>query len=562
MQPLMFRRSSYSVLAIAVMACALAPASATAGTVQVRSCADAPFGGSDTAWQIVDEGLGGYEAPTAVCPPIGDTVGSDPDHDQIPGRSIWTKLSSGVAVVTGATGELRFSAPSGTTIDAVRIRRDIGKRSDGYRLYGATDAGVALEPSCAIPSGYFTCGIGGYEAGYATFAGLAAHWVAWGFACGDLGYATCSTGSTLHEAWAHLYGAVVTLTDNQPPTGVTSTGTVTTAGWKRGAVDGAISGSDNLGVQKLRWYADGALVSTSADRSCDFSVTVPCPDASGESYALNTAAIADGSHSVQAAVVDPAGNETKGAAFAVQVDNTAPPTPTGLTLSGGGPASEFSARWTAPAADGGSSYVGSAWEACAGGSCTSGSGGLTSASGTLPPGTSTVKVWLIDAAGNGSPVNAASSTITSLPLPAGGGGGGGGGGAGGGSGSGGGGGGSAAPATATATSTPTTTAAPTTVPAAPATRARAALRLTGGTLDARTGRLTLRGVAHAGASGRVAITLTTRGHRTTLHATIRHGHYRLRTRLARDTRRVRVTVRYPGSADVRPGRVTRMITSI
>lgn len=538
---------------------------AVAGTVQIKSCSDAPLGGTDSAWVVVNDNGNGYQEPSRVCPPTGSVVGTDLDHAQILGLSVWTKLSSGVAPASGQRAEIRFSAPAGTVVSAASVRRDIGMRSDGYYVYGRSDTGQLTGETCTRPGGEYGCSIGGYGAGYASFTGLNAGWIAWGFQCGANAFPTCGTGSSLHSAWAHLYGAVVTLTDNQLPTGVVAGGNITTAGWKGGTAAGTISGSDNLGVQKLRWYADGVVVSTSADRSCDFSVTVPCSNASGVSYGLNTTGLGDGSHSVEAAVVDPAGNEAKGTPFTVKLDNTAPPPPIGLHVGGGGGSTAIAMSWSLPAADGASAYVSSAWQACSGGTCSSGTGGLTSASGNLPNATGVyaVKVWLVDAAGNGGPATAATSSV-SYTAPAGSGGGGGGGGGGGAAGGGAGGtttGEPSVPIGPTPTSPgPGLTPTPTPTPV-PAPRAGADLRLTTSRLDRRTGRLVLRGSIDDEASGTVTITVTAKGERRRLQARIRAGHYTAVTRLRKGTRGVRVTVRYGGSSSTMPGRATRTVTS-
>src|SRR3954449_5355221 len=124
---------------------ASAPTIASAGSVQIKSCADAPSGGADSAWQIVNDVPGGYQAPSAVCPPTGTVVGSDPDHNQILGRSIWTQLNGSVIPQAGQIGEIRFAAPTGSAISALSIKRDLGKRGDGYLLYGKTNDGTTLD---------------------------------------------------------------------------------------------------------------------------------------------------------------------------------------------------------------------------------------------------------------------------------------------------------------------------------------------------------------------------------------------------------------------------------
>ncbi|UGS38633.1 hypothetical protein DSM104329_05063 [Capillimicrobium parvum] len=450
---------------------------------------------------------------------------------------------------------MRFTAPSGTTISTVSIKRDLGKQNDGYRLYGKTSDGTTLDETCAIPSGQFVCALGGYGTPAATFSGLNAAWVAWGFACGDLGFQQCTTGSTLHQAWVHIYGSTVTLVDNQVPTSVSAGGAVTAGGWKGGSVGGAISGTDNLGVRNVRWYADGALVSTSADRACDYSVTVPCSNAVGQAYALDTTGLADGTRSIRAAVVDPAGNEAKSAPFDVDVDNTAPTAPENLQVGGGGAAQAISMTWDLPAADGGAPYVSSRWRACNGGTCSSGTGGLTSASGTVPgfSGTYAVDVWLVDQAGNQDIASAARGSVSyTAPAPGGGG-------------SGGGGGGGAQPAKPeppadTGTADPVAVPAPIVPivvapgPVTPPARAPSAnVRVTTATV-AKSGRLLVRGTIARAATGRVSVTYRAtvdgRARSRSTRVRITRGRYAATItipRTWRSARNPRVTVRYAGS---------------
>jgi len=535
-------------------------AAAQGGTVQIKSCGDAPAGGADTAWQIVNDNTAGYEAPTAVCPPTGAAVGTDLDHTQILGRSVWTKLSSGVSPDAGEKAEMRFTAPTGTTITAVNIKRDIGMRSDGYYVYGRTDAGQLTGETCGRPGGEYGCSVGGYGAGYTPFAGLNAAWIAWGFQCGANGFPGCGTGASLHLAWAHVYASTVTLTDDQVPTGVSAGGAITTTGWKRGTVAGTISGSDNLGVQRLRWYADGTLVSTSADRACDFSVAVPCSNASSVSYALNTAGLTDGSRNIQAAVVDPAGNETKGAAFAVQVDNTAPPAPTGLNVAGGGSSTAIDMTWSAPAADGGSPYVSALWQVCSGAICTNGTGSLTAASGNLPnaTGTYTVKAWLVDEAGNADVNRSASTTVSyTAPAPPSG------------VGGGGGGGGGAAPSTPGTPEPGPTTPAPPTVPTTPTTQTtptmpgqpsgpvEAPVKVTTAKVSRKTNKVLVRGSINRLATGRVTITYRAKVHgrwqTKTTRTQLKRGRFSASVRLTRALRTGKsrtLTISYPGSGQV------------
>jgi hypothetical protein len=193
---------------------------------------------------------------------------------------------------------------------------------------------------------------------------------------------------------------------------------------------------------------------------------------------------------------------------------------------------------------------------------------LTSATGSLPAGAATVKVWLVDQAGNGSASNAASSTITYTP-PAGGGGGGGNGGTGGGTG---GGGTATTPVTPGPNPTPDPAPTPTPAPApTPAPRAPTAaepnVAVTTATLARASGRLTLKATADHHLTGRVTVRVRAkvdgRWRTKTLRLPIRRGALRATTRIpsawAREASAVRVTVAWLGSSRFKPATTTRSV---
>jgi hypothetical protein len=101
-----------------------------------------------------------------VCPPNGSQFG---------GLTAWTKLDSGVASTAHAGAQLRFTAPAGTTISQVRLRRDIGTRNDGYYVFRRTDAGQLAGETCAIPIDEFTCVVGGPAAPPGDFSAASTH---------------------------------------------------------------------------------------------------------------------------------------------------------------------------------------------------------------------------------------------------------------------------------------------------------------------------------------------------------------------------------------------------
>jgi hypothetical protein len=526
------------------------------------------LGGADNAWQYRSDNAVGYQQGPTVCPPDGTQFG---------GITAWTKLNSGVAISSGQAAELRFTAPSGTTISRVRIRRDIGTQDDGQYVYGRTDAAQISGETCTIPGGQFTCDVGGPSAAQADFTTAGSSWVSWGFQCGANSFVTCSTGATLHEAWATIYASTVTLTDTQAPTGVSVGGALASGGWKGGTVAATASGADNLGIRTIRWYADGALVGgtgNSTTRACDFSTPVPCSDVSSVATSLNTGALTAGTRSVQLALVDPAGNESKSVAFSVQVDNTAPGAPSGLSVTGGGSSPTFGLAWTDPAAGAGAPLATIRWDACSGASCTSGStpatGGAQRLDGLSLPasGTYVVRVWAIDQAGNGTTANAATGSVTYTAAAGGGGSaGGGGGGSGAGRSSGGGPGATGAPAP-TAPSFPVTPTIPTAPPPTPAPT-NSAVKVTFAAISRRTGILTVRGRLHRRAVGSVTITyrvqVAGRAKTRTITTRVRRGRYRATITLpagwrASRAKGAKVTVRYAGSSSVRASRATVGVT--
>ncbi len=103
--------------------------------------------------------------------------------------------------------------------------------------------------------------------------------------------------------------------------------------WCRHALGYGRLASDSSGVQYARVYVDGTQVAQQAS-SCDFTLPAPCPASSSSQFSLDTRTLSNGSHQIQAAVVDAAGNQTLGSPVQVTVDNTNPSDPTGLQING------------------------------------------------------------------------------------------------------------------------------------------------------------------------------------------------------------------------------------
>ena len=92
---------------------------------------------------------------------------------------------------------------------------------------------------------------------------------------------------------------------------------------------------EGKGPQAARVSVDGAVAAADAwpDATCDFALARPCPDRRGWTRALDTAAYADGVHSVRVSADDGLGNVGT-AERAVTFDNTPPELVAGGTIEG------------------------------------------------------------------------------------------------------------------------------------------------------------------------------------------------------------------------------------
>lgn len=175
----------------------------------------------------------------------------------------------------------------------------------------------------------FTGGAGGCEiSGAATHNGLTTTSLAIELLCEPQPFhlSTCANGFSQHDGRAELGGATVTLNDEQAPQITSVSGPLFAGGQVHGTVSGTINATDNSGVQYARVYADGVQVEQQSP-SCDFARPAPCPLSLSSQVSLDTRTLSDGSHQIQAAVVDVAGNQTLQAPVQINVENAPPPTP-------------------------------------------------------------------------------------------------------------------------------------------------------------------------------------------------------------------------------------------
>jgi hypothetical protein len=530
-------RISMTILATAIAVASAVPA-AEAGTYNVLACDAAP-GAVNNSWTF-ETNDGTHIADSTACPSSGNYSG-------LLARSVLG--SGGIPSAAAAYGQWIVSAPSGTTITRVRLRRWLGMEGgSGWTLYGRQADGTTLPgETCTVQPGFDECNVGGYATD-AFDRTVNTTSIAYGFLCPSTG-SGCITGATIHAARAAIYSAIVTINDpTSPAIGAPTGDLVRASDFHKGTESVTFNGTDALGLSARRLYVDGEQVASDAP-TCDYTRLVPCSNPSAAailSFDLDT--MDDGSHTVQASVVDAAGNETRSALTSIVVDHTAPTVPQGLQV-GARPATNpaFTASWSHPG--GQVAPINAAhWRLCPEGSaagCSTGTTTDTSISGTLPAyGRYTLHVALEDAAANRggeatislvydapAPPTPTPTPPVSTPTPT--------------------------PPTATATPpSATPTPAPTVTPT-PTPRANPRLTVTSATLKRSTRTVSASGITAASATGKVRIKLTYRvgakSRSKSLSATLKRGRFTARTRLsssdARRATKLSVSVTYTGNSN-------------
>jgi hypothetical protein len=337
-------------------------------------------------------------------------------------------LALATAVPNGDAAGWRFTAPSGDAISAISMDRDLYFGSGaGWAPEVVDGSGTPLAGElCVFSMASSSCEIDGSV----VHGGLNTPALAIQLACDSapFGQGACTTGLAIHHARAELNSATVTVTDNQPPLiSATSGNLFGMTGYQHGILTGTIAGSDNSGVASVRVYVDGNPVVQSAF-ACDYTYAQPCAAAATSStLSLDTTRLADGTHQLQAAVVDAAGNETRGPVQQLLVANhppAAPVTPVVTNAPTGWINHAAVIAWKNPAQGSGLPIAGVDWVACRGVDASvpaSGCGAIHSqttpitsltedlsteaAFGGLPA-SYTVFMWLVDAAGDVNPASA------------------------------------------------------------------------------------------------------------------------------------------------------------
>jgi hypothetical protein len=381
---------------------------ATAGTYQVLACSQIASG-ANNSWEAFNSDPA-HLSTGQVCPP---TDGSG-EASKSTGMFATDTLGSSGGVSDGAIAGWRFIAPPGTEIVGFQDDRYLGAYGDNGWVPFVKADGTVLE-TCTFTVAEERCSVGS-PSGSGSLDGLLtvdeASTLTVGIECSAAG--GCTTGTTLHRAWAALYGAKVTLSTQAPPSIANPTGSL----WESGAANGFhkgtqqvnVSASDLTGIAKVAISVDGHVVA-SQEGICDYSRPLPCKPLNA-TFVVDTTKLVDGTHTVVIEAYDAAGNEGR-LTEQIVVGNQPPPPPTNLTTVEQSDGS-FIVSWSDPADV--TPIVGAVYETCPlnGNGCSNPVETGHDSPFSLPASDAgqVVKVWLIDAAGNSNPANAAAQTLS------------------------------------------------------------------------------------------------------------------------------------------------------
>jgi hypothetical protein len=405
-----------------VLVSAVIAPTAHAGSFQVQACAGAP-GSLNNSWVPFDVDPTELQTSTSCGAP--DVTGLSTVTSGLAASDVPSSPSS---VPAGDSAGWRFAVPAGDTVSAVSFDRDLYFVLALGWMTEVVDASGSPLPGelCAFEFGQSGCEL----AGVTTHSGLDTSSLAIQLVCDPAPAAqtSCSGGQPTHRVRVELNSATVTVTDNQPPTLTGTAGPLLTSStYQHGTLAGTISGADNSGVSSVRVYVDGNPVVQSAF-NCDYTYAQPCPaTATSPTLSLDTTRLADGPHQVQAAVIDAAGNETRGPVGQLLVANHPPGAPVGAAVTNAATGwinHAATISWKNPAQGSGLPIAGVDWVACRGVDSTlpaSGCGAIHTQATLLTslnedprteaafaghaPASYTVFLWLVDSAGDLNPAS-------------------------------------------------------------------------------------------------------------------------------------------------------------
>lgn len=387
-------RFAIALAVVILVALALLPAAARAGTYDVVACDAAPGGGWGSWSGVASPAMSwGVDCPT----------------QRSATRGMWVRnsVNSG-RVQPFASSTMSFEAPQGASLvffsGQYALHRDdaywkVGLFADGAMMTGcpANQSNTLCNFSTAWPG---ITGNWGWSAGV--------HKINTEVACGSAVW--CSTDAQpapfSERAAVRLFSALVRVRDETAPAVSRVDGGLIGGTWLRGSHFIGYGASDNVGIRATRLYVDSAR-SDDLDRDCDFTQRVPCSNLPYARYTVDTQGLSDGTHEVRVEAVDTAANAAS-LVRTIQVDNHAPAVPDAVAVEGGESwrqTNSFKLGWSSPPSA--APITVAHYELCntASGTCTLGErrgDGIAGISDlAVPePGDYTVRVWLEDAAGN------------------------------------------------------------------------------------------------------------------------------------------------------------------
>lgn len=379
----------------------LGASQASAGTYTVNSCGSVS---SSAAWTTLNSD------PASI--QTGRACGTAGTNGGLYAQTFLGSQGGTGSSASAAAGTFTLSAPSGTTIAALRYSRYMDKTGDDDAWKVQTRAGNSVLEECTYdPAVQSSCTIGADGGALATFSGLSAASLSFGIWCDPPGGGGCTSGFTFHRAHIVVYSTSVTISDPNPPDQVAVSGVPT--GWQRGTVSLTAAGRDTLGIKKREILIDGS-VRGSVSEACDDTSLTPCA-APGQlvsgPVSVDTTGLSEGIHTVTARVTDAASNTTVSPGQSIKIDIQPPASPATSRVGGlWAPASAARQVSVPVPVQTGSPITAVRSQVCQGATCTSPA--TTPVSGTgavvvdLPPlgsdGAWTAKTSLIDEAGNES----------------------------------------------------------------------------------------------------------------------------------------------------------------
>ena len=389
----MIRTLAVTVLAIAGFAAVqAAPAGAAAYIVH-----DCQSGFASAGSFAADVSNGATLASTSQCPSQGALLS---------GMAAYVQANGATSTVGDGAG-WTFTAPAGTTIRGLAVRRNLGTRNQNSWTAAITadsaEGGVSILDGC-LPGGTCTHSNTGLQS-WVTASDTTS--VSFGVTCSR---ATCSSRTDGPQAWVAIYGADVTIDDPAAPA-VSLVGALASPGWHRGSEPIVVNTADVSGVQSVG-VKQGATTLAARTQGCDFSLARPCPDAAA-SFSLDSGQLPEGVYPVTGFAVDAASQIGTSTATVLHIDRTAPATPSAAQLTAN-PDGTYSASWTNPDQGAAAPIAGVHYQVCdttlSCGADTFVAGGRIASLGALrlPSGPHSLRLWLQDEAGNADDRNAAS----------------------------------------------------------------------------------------------------------------------------------------------------------